>query len=271
VRHRFLLGLSIAATLLACSDDDGITDPLPVVTPVALLKEIVVSGLPAPSYHFEYDAAYRVRGAALSAGTRRYEVTWQGDRITRLANTVGARDTLDYLYEGSGQVGVINYVDASGALYAIVTLTYDGARLARLERRVKLDGSFVTDRTMTFAYYDDGNLRDLVEQRPAITGVQTATTTTDHFERYDTGINVDGFALLHDESSDQLILLPGVQLQKSNPAREVFSGGGSDYTVDYSWTYDDRNRPLTRTGTLEFTSGPRTGEQVETRASYSYY
>jgi len=34
-------------------------------------------------------------------------------------------------------------------------------------------------------------------------------------------INVDGFSLIHDEFNDHLILLPDVQLQKGNPAREV--------------------------------------------------
>src|SRR5690348_3182336 len=130
-RHRILLILSLAA--VACSDDPGITDPLPIVPPVALLRDIVIPNLPSPYYHFEYDAAYRLVRASFAADARRYDIDRDGERITKLTNTVGARDTPDYLYDASGRVGTINYVDASGATYAILTLTYDGAQLAKLE------------------------------------------------------------------------------------------------------------------------------------------
>ena len=271
MRHRVLLVLSIAATLLACGDDSSITDPDPLVPPVALLEDIEIPNLPSPYYHFEYDAAYRISVVSFASDARVYAVTWNGDRIVKMVNTVGARDTLTYQYDGSGHVGRVSYVDPDGVEYAMVDFTYDGQRLAGLERKVKLDGGFVTDKTMTFTYLTDGNLKDIVEHRPAITGRQDETTTTDHFEQYDTNINVDGFSLIHDEFSDHLILLPGVQLQKGNPARETFSGDAPNYTVDYTWTYDDKHRPLTKVGDLSFTSGPQSGEEFQTKSSFSYY
>jgi len=271
VRRHLLLSIFVAATFVACSDDTGITDPLPTVPPVALLQDIVIPNLPSPYYHFEYDAAYRVRIASFASDARRYEATWQGERITKLTNTVGTRDTLTYLYNDAGRVGGINVVDANGNVSATVTFTYDAGQLARLERKVKLDGTFVTDKTMTFAYYTDGNVKDIVEHRPAITGHQDEATTTDHFDQYDTNINVDGFSLIHDEFNDHLILLPDLQLQKGNPAREVFTGDAPNYTVSYTWTYDGKRRPLTKTGDVEFTSGPQKGEHFQTQSTFSYY
>ena len=271
VRHRLALGLTFVVMLLACSDDASITDPLPITPPAALLKDIVIPNLPSPYYHFEYDAAYRIKVATFASDARVYEVTWQRDRIVKMTNTVGSRDTLVYVYDAAGHVGTINYVDASGVVQAMVTLTYQGSQLTQLERRVRINSAFVTDKTMTFTYYTDGNLKDIVEKRPAITGIHAATTTTDHFDQYDTAINVDGFSLLHDDFNDSLILLPGVQLQQGNPAREVFTGDGPNYTVDYTWSYDDQHRPITKSGDLAFTTGPRTGEHFSTLSTFTYY
>lgn len=271
MRSHLILGLCLAATTLSCSDDADITDPFPIVPPAALLEDVVIPNLPSPYYHFEYDAAYRVRLASFASDLRVYDVSYAGDRIAKMTNTVGTRDTLVYLYDAAGRVGVVNVVDAGGNTSAVVSLTYQGAQLAQLERKVRLNGTFVVDKTMTFAYDADGNLKDLIEHHPAIAGTQDASTTTDHFEQYDANINVDGFSLLHDDFGDQLILLPGVTLQKGNPAREVFTGDAPNYTVDYTWTYDDRRRPLTKMGDVQFTSGPQLGQRFQIQSTFSYH
>ena len=97
------------------------------------------------------------------------------------------------------------------------------------------------------------------------------TTTVDRFERYDDKINVDGFSLLHEEFFDHKVLLPGVQLQKGNPARQTHTGDGVNYAVDYIYTYDDLNRPLTKAGALTFSNGPDAGKTFATRSIFSYY
>lgn len=271
VRHHVLLGFSLAAIFVACGDESSITDPDPLVPPVALLKDVEIPNLPSPYYHFEYDAAYRINVVSFASDLRVYAITWDGDRIVRMVDTVGTRDTLIYTYDGSGHVGRVGYVDPNGVQFAMVDFTYTGNQLARLERKVKLDGSFVTEKTVTFTYQTDGNLKDIIEHHPAIAGHQEASTTTDHFEQYDRNINVDSFSLLHDEFSDHVILLPGVQLQKGNPARETFTGDAPNYTVDYTWTYDDKRRPLTKVGDASFTSGPQEGQEFQTKSMFSYY
>ena len=266
---RFILGCVLA--LAACSDDASITDPDPIVPPAALLKDVVVPTLPSPYYHFEYDAAYRVRRVSFASDARVYDVRWTGNRIEKLVGTVGSRDTLLYNYDGAGHVGTVNQVDDNGQVVSITSFTYDGAQLARAERKVRIDGSLVLDRTLTFSYDTAGNVRDVVDQRPAIADHQTASTTTDHFEQYDDRINVDGFSLLHPDFSDPLILLPGVTLQRGNPASETFTGGEVQYTASWTYTYDDRNRPLRKVGDLTWTSGPDTGQHFQAQSSFSYY
>ena len=124
---------------------------------------------------------------------------------------------------------------------------------------------------MSLSYYPDGNLRELTEHRPAIEGQQDETTTVDRFEQYDDKTNVDGFSLIHDEFFDHKVLLPGVQLQKGNPARQTHTGAGVNYSVDFSYTYDDRNRPLMKAGALTFLNGSDAGKTFETSAVFSYF
>jgi hypothetical protein len=271
VRRDSLLILGCVLALTACSDDASITDPDPIVPPAALLRDIVIPNLPSPYYHFEYDAAYRVRRASFASDARAYDVTWKGNRIEKLVNTAGSQDTLVYNYDAAGRVGTVNQVDDQGQVISITSFTYDGARLVKAERKVKLGGDFVTDRTLSFSYDGDGNLKDIVDDRPAIADHQAASKTTDHFEQYDDKLNVDGFSLLHPDFGDPLILLPGVELQRGNPARETFTGASLGYSATYTYTYDDRNRPLTKVGEVTWTDGPDTGQQFQTQSSFSYY
>jgi hypothetical protein len=127
------------------------------------------------------------------------------------------------------------------------------------------------NKIVTLSYYPDGNLLELGEHFPAIEGLQTETTTVDIFERYDNGINVDDFDLIHDEFFDNWILLQGVHLQNGNPARVLHFGDGDNFTVDYTYSYDERNRPLVKDGELLFTTGPDAGQRFQTQSAYSYY
>jgi hypothetical protein len=62
-----------------------------------------------------------------------------------------------------------------------------------------------------------------------------------------------------------------VELQRGNPARETLSGDTVGYTVSWTYTYDDRNRPLTKVGDLTWTKGPDIDQQDQVQSSFSYY
>ena len=273
MRAPTLLSLTITvAALLACSEsqdpggDGGGGGPTPV-----LLEDLVVANLPSPYYHFEYQPGGRISRVSFASGYLIYDVVYQDSRITELRNnTAGNMDRLQYVYDAAGRVETVNYLNPTGTVFARVRLTYDGGKLSRLDRERKLVAGFTIEKTLSFSYYGDGNLREIVDHRPAMNG-QEATTTVDRFEAYDDAVNVDAFSLIHNDFGDHVVLLPDVQLQKGNPAREFLTGGSVDYRADYTYTYDDQQRPLTKEGTATILTGPDAGRTFPLHTAFSYY
>ena len=266
------------AIISACSGDARITDPgapppPPPPPPVAVrLKDVVEDRLPSPYYHFDYDGTGRVRGVSFASGFTSYLVSYQGDRIKQMQNdALGNTDRIVYAYDDAGRVAGVRYVDPQGVTYTVVVYTYDNGKLTGVERSRRAAGGLIIDKTMTLSYYADGNLEDIAEHRPTIDGLQGETNTLDHFEQYDTGINVDGFGLLHDDFFDQFVLLPGVQLQKNNPGHETITGDGLNITVAYSYDYDAANRPKSKLGDGMITNGVNAGMHVPINSSFTYY
>jgi hypothetical protein len=49
------------------------------------------------------------------------------------------------------------------------------------------------------------------------------------------------------------------------------TGDSDNFTVDYLYSYDARNRPLTTSGDLAFTTGPSAGQHFQVGSVFSYY
>lgn len=274
MRYRNPLLLILAAAISACTGDSTTAPMVPIPPgPAVLLRDVEIPNLPSPFYHFEYDAAGRVKTASFASGLRMYDVTYDGSgRIAEMSNNaLGNRDRLDYSYDNAGRANAVRYVDPNGVVFTKLSFSYNGQKLTGIERQRLLNSAFVVDKTMSLSYHPDGNLSEITEHRPAVAGQQDETTTVDRFELYDDKINVDGFGLLHTEFFDHLVLLPGVQLQKGNPGREIRTGDGINFTVDYTYTYDDRNRPLIKSGDVRLSNGPDAGQRVQTRSAFSYF
>jgi hypothetical protein len=275
MRTSTLLGLTIAlAATQACLDSqapigqpgDGGGRPAPVP-----LQDVAVTNLPSPYYHFEYDSGGRISRVSFASGFLIYDVGYQDGRIAELRNiSLANMDRLRYLYDGAGRVETVDYVHSTDTVFARVRLTYDGDRLIRLDRERMLDSGFTIEKTLSFSYSADGNLQEIVDHRPALNG-QPATTTVDRFEQYDDNVNVDAFGLIHNDFFDHVVLLPDVALQRGNPAREFFSGGSVDYRFDYTYTYDEQKRPLTKAGTATILTGPDSGRTIPLSTTFSYY
>jgi hypothetical protein len=275
ISMRFTLVRNLVITMIAvaglssCSGDRVTAPPSPASV---LLKDIVIPNLPSPYYHFEYDGQGIVSSISFASALTTYDVTYAAGRISELKNnTVTNHDRLVYVYDDAGRVAAIRETDESGVVFIALFFTYAGDKLIGLERDRRVTGGFIIDKTMSFSYYSDGNLMELTDHRPSLDGVQPATTVTDRFEQYDNGINVDAFALIHNDFFDHLVLLPAVPLQKSNPRRVTRTGDADNYTVDYTYTYDARNRPLTTRGDLAFTTGSRAGQHFQLASDFSYY
>ena len=249
-----------------------VTPPVDATARV-LLKDMEISRLPSPYYHFEYDTVGQVATASFASGFAMYDVTYDGGRIRTMTNNIIVNhDRLEYEYDAAGRVATVKYVNRDGLMYTVLFFTYDGEKITRVDRSRRLEGrGFVVDKTTSFSYYPDGNLLELTEHRLRIDGGPDDMTTVDHFDAYDNGINVDAFNLLHDEFFDHLVLLPGVRLQKGNPGRVTHTGDGAHYAIDYTYVYDDRNRPMAKNGELTFLTGPQAGARFESNAWFSYY
>jgi len=262
------LVLLLAAS--ACSGDTGPPDKAPGTT--VLLKEIEVPHLPSPFYHFEYDTQGRITAASYAAGLFTYDLSYAGGRLAEIRNnTFANQDRLTYVYDNSGRVGEIRFTNAAGLLFTRLQLVYAGQKLTRIDRFVLSNSTFINDQTLSMSYDSDGNLLELTEHLAAIEGVQPEATFVDRFEQYDTGLNVDAFDLLHPGFFDHLILLPGVELQRGNPGKQTRSGDGINFSVSFTYTYDDQNKPVTKTGDLVFTNGPDAGRHFQTGSLFSYY
>jgi hypothetical protein len=281
MKIRRTLRLAAVVSLLACSSERVTTEPSnpppqpPAPPPSArvLLKDVVIPNLPSPYYHFAYNSEGRVNAASFASDLFIYDIVYAAGRISEMRNNILVNhDRLTYTYDGEGRVVRVDYVDSEEeVVFTRLALSYDAEQLVNVERqRLLQSGTFVTDKTMSFAYYPDGNLMTLTEHRPELNG-QPEITTVDRFENYDDGINVDAFALIHDDFFDHLVLLPGVELQKSNPARQVRTGDGENFTVDYTYGYDGTKRPLAKSGAVLFSSGPNAGKRFQTSAVFSYY
>jgi hypothetical protein len=268
--HKYLLILAACEIFIACKKQGE--NPPPQTSQV-LLKDVVEENWPSPYYHFEYDGSGKVSLMSFASDYNKYAVVYAADKISEMRNTVTEnKDRLQYTYNSDGKVELIKYVDSTGSVYKTVDLFYDGPRLVRLNHARRTVAGFVAEKTITISYYNDGNVMDVTDNLlpfDAVPGGQVII----HFEQYDDKINVDGFSLIQDElfNHQHLFLLPGVQLQKNNPQKETRTGDGLNFTVDYTYTYNNKNAPVTKKGDRVFTNGPFAGQHFETNSTFSSY
>lgn len=236
-----------------------------------LLKDMVVSRLPEPYYHFEYDAGGKVIAASFASGFNIYQVVYVNGRISEVRNNIVVnKDRLQYFYDNSGRVTSIRYADSTGFVYTRIALSYDGQKLIMLVRERNSGTGFFLDKTISLSYLPDGNLQEITYYYAAING-SPEHTFSERFEEYDDGINVDGFQLIHNDFFDHLLILPGVQLQKNNPGKLTHTGDGINFIVAYTYNYNDQKLPLIKNGKFTYLNGPDAGKKFDISSVFTYY
>ncbi|HMH23260.1 MAG TPA: hypothetical protein VK563_15855 [Puia sp.] len=270
MKARYLLVVSFVMIMVSCHKDPVVPMDPPTNAPAVKLKDMNVRSLPSPYYHFDYTDSGNIARAGFSGGLAVYDISYAGKDILKMENKAGNRDRLQYGY-ANGELSAIQIINENGTLYRQCILTYAAShQLQRLEWEVRDGNGFAPDQTMQFSYYPDGNLKELVNQFHPV-GPQTASTSTDRFENYDDKVNADGFSLLQVDQNHHLILLPASGLQRNNPRRNIRTGDGINYQVNYTYTYDAAGRPLVKTGDLLLTNGSDNGKHIETHTDFSYY
>lgn len=235
------------------------------------LKEVNVPGLPSPFYHFEYNSDGYPVYVSYASDLSMYTIKYNGNKLSAMENnTMANKDKLEYSYNTDGKADTVKYTDINAVVYKRVWMKYENEKLIRITRERKTGGIFIIEKTMTFSYYLDGNLNELVEQRYSNNG-QLESTYIDKFEQYDNKINVDGFSLVHNDFFEHLFLLPGVRLQKNNPAKLSRTGDGINYNIDYTYLFNDKRQPLSKEGDVVFTNGPNAGQRIKVNSFFTYY
>jgi len=274
---KFLMLLLMSGILFSCKKDpiesSGPPPVPPAVPPVTsasvLLKEIVIPHLPSPFHAFEYNSAGQVIVSNYASGLIVNDVSYVNGRINTMVNRFDNQQ-LQYFYDNDGRANLIMYIDPVGNVRKKVRLTYDGRQLIKLERETNLLAEFILEKRMTFSYYADGNVKEVTDQRFAV-GAVPGSRTVELYEEYDDKVNVDDFTLLHNEFFDQVILLPGVRLQKSNYRKLTHTGDGVHYRINYVYAYNDRNLPTEKNGVGIWLNGADEGRTFESNYFYSYY
>jgi hypothetical protein len=255
----------LAAVLFSCKKPDSTPPPAQAV----LLKDIVIANLPSPYYHFDYATNGIAIKASFASGIRTYDLSYEGNKLVEMKNIVlPNRDRLQYIYDENGRVDMIKYINEAGTVFRVCYFTYVGGQLQTMEWEHKVNAGFIIDRTILFVYYPDGNVKEINDHKMPISGQET--TNIDRFEQYDNKISTDGFSLVHDDK-DHLLLLPGVQLQKNNARKLTRTGTGIHYTIDYTYTYSNKNVPLTKVGDAILNNGPDAGQRFQTNSTFTYY
>jgi hypothetical protein len=274
MNYRLILSsMALAIIIISCRKDNNnpISSPDEPNTKI-LLKDIIIPHLPSPYYHFEYGSDSLVSKADFASGYYMYDVLYDNGRIGEMRNNIIVNhDTLRYVYDNNGRVMMVNFIDQDNLLKRHVVFTYNAGKVSQIvwDHRTNT-GDFMVDRTLTFTYHADGNLKDMTDHRPAVSGAGETNFTT-HYDNYDDKINVDDFTLIHDGIHDHLLVLPGLHLQKNNPGKEWVTGITEEYTVNYHFTYNADHTPLLKSGELTFTSGTKAGQKFNVSTSYSYY
>jgi hypothetical protein len=238
-----------------------------------LLKDINVPNVPSPHYHFEYNADSMVIRAEFESQYTMYDVLYSGGRIRELRNNIFVNhDTLRYSYDNAGKVKTIKFIDQNDVAYRHAFFTYNGSLIKEIKwDRKQSDGSFFTDRILSFVFYADGNVKTITEHQPPTPGIDDYVSVRT-FEQYDDKINVDDFSLIHNGIHDHLFLLQGFRIQKNNPAKETLSVNGIDYAaMNYTYTYNGDNTPSNKAGSFRYLSGQYAGQTFQTNTYYTYY
>lgn len=235
------------------------------------LKDVTIRNLPSPYYHFDYNDSGYITNASYVSGLWQYNLGYQGKRLSFMQNNIIVnKDVLEYQYE-DGNVTAINVRNEAGNITRRYFFDYNvGRQLTRMRMEVKINNVFVPERTVDLLYYPDENLEKMTT-RYFQAGANFDGTLIDRFENYDDKVNAEGFSLLHPDQFHHAFFLPSVKLQLNNARRNIRTGSGNNYEVDYTYTYDSEGQPTVKNGSLRFTSGPDKGKQFSLLTTYTWY
>lgn len=241
-------------------------------TQVFRIKDINYVNLPSPYYHFDYNDSGYITNMTYVSGLWNFGFSYADKKLRQMQNDIIVnKDKMKYEYSDDGNVSVIRVEDSTGKLRRKYLFTYTALRqLKQLDVYVNAGSGIAQEQTMTFSYYANGNLNEMITHYYKV-GSQTELTFTDKYEDYDNKPNADGVGLLNASQFRHPIILPSVKLQLNNARKVRRTGSPNDYNIIYTLVYDAAGRPTSRTGDFVYTSGSQSGQHFTIQSSFSWY
>ena len=261
--------------LAACSKSSDGPKPAPVPPPVQFdttltrLKQIEISNLPSPYYHFTYNDSGYATHIDFASGFFRYDVTYNNRRISKLTNNVNG-DWLQYQYQNGKVIAIDEFSGITGTALQRYEFSYDF-----MQRLVHVEWFIITgnnekilDKKADLKYTNDSNLSEYSYSIRMDDGtIQWISTTT--YGNYDNKKNVDDFGLIK-QFFEHLLYLPGVRLQMNNPMSGTMISAANTYEINYQYQYS-QDRPISKISKIRQTRGANAGREVTSNTTYTYY
>jgi hypothetical protein len=267
----FLLVSFIGTLLIGCKKNQNpinheISDARKI-----LVKEVEVSALPSPFFHFEYDAQNFVTAIHFANDIKTYHPIYQNKRVIRVnkINTSGFNDGyMLYTYNNQNVIAIDEY-NKHSQKFLKHELSYNNARqLTQIIWKNYTSTSENLYKKIDFDYWEDGNLKNASTYLN--NGTELEFMYKDSYSQYDNKECVDDF-YLYKQFMESVIFLPQVKLQKNNAHRLETTTPA--YTNRVDWQFDfSGNLPIKKTGSMYQIAGPNVGNTPATfYTTFSYY
>jgi hypothetical protein len=163
MKAKHLLLITLVILMISCHKEPSNQPALPGTASLKL-KDLNAQNLPSPFYHFEYDDSGKITLAGYSSGLRIYDVNYNGSHIESMENIADlSHIRLEYEYS-NGDLLAVKVKDKDGVTLRHCIFTFSPShQLQQMDWDVA-DGNvgFYLEQTMTFSYYPDGNVMEIV-------------------------------------------------------------------------------------------------------------
>lgn len=228
------------------------------------IKEITIDGLPSPYLRFLYHAEGLIHEIKQESNLYQYQLQYEDHKLTSMINKANLDfDSLQYQYEGDRVVKIYRSTVSLGKMEEI-SLFYDMAGRLKELNWLKLATGKVFKK-LVLQYGPDNNMHQYEEYYQ-----QTDTllkTATHIFSGFDKNINVTSNLIIRDI---HYLHLPGIRLQRNNPAEELVLSGNRDMHINFSYEYQQQ-LPVSKLSKMKITRGDGMGLERMNNTSITYY
>src|SRR4051812_3225185 len=179
MKKQLLTGTTMITMITSACHKNPVSQPQPPIVSTTLrVKDINEKNLPSPYYHFEYNDTGNITVAGFQAGLRTYDVRYNGKVIESMETTSDPNNKIKIEYQYmNGDLLAVSVKDKYGVTLRHCIFSFSPShQLQQIDWDVA-DGNvgFLLEQTVTFSYYPDGNVMEIVTHNYPV-GFQTEAT-----------------------------------------------------------------------------------------------